>query len=93
LETGTIAIGALSLGGKGRVVALQPKSMPLSMPWVTHSYSSRRCQVHDIKQAEPLVAQIQPGALLLFVGQPLFARMALPLLGGAPSVWNVALVF
>jgi hypothetical protein len=32
-------------------------------------------------------------AMLLFMVQPLFARMALPLLGGAPSVWNVALVF
>jgi spermidine synthase len=32
-------------------------------------------------------------AMLLFMVQPLFARMALPLLGGAPSVWNIALVF
>ncbi|MFD3165900.1 spermidine synthase [Herpetosiphon sp. NSE202] len=32
-------------------------------------------------------------ASLLFVIQPMFARMALPLLGGAPSVWNTALVF
>lgn len=32
-------------------------------------------------------------ATLLFVVQPMFARMALPLLGGAPAVWNTALVF
>jgi hypothetical protein len=32
-------------------------------------------------------------ALLLFMVQPLFGRMAVPLLGGTPSVWNVALVF
>jgi spermidine synthase len=32
-------------------------------------------------------------AALLFAVQPLFARMALPLLGGSPSVWNTALVF
>ncbi|HYF64708.1 MAG TPA: hypothetical protein VD886_17920, partial [Herpetosiphonaceae bacterium] len=32
-------------------------------------------------------------ALLLFAVQPMFARMALPLLGGAPAVWNTALVF
>jgi SAM-dependent methyltransferase len=32
-------------------------------------------------------------ALLLFVVQPMFAKMALPLLGGAPGVWTVALVF
>lgn len=33
------------------------------------------------------------GASLLFLVQPMFARMVLPLLGGAPAVWNTALVF
>lgn len=32
-------------------------------------------------------------ALLLFLIQPLFAKMVLPLLGGSPSVWAVALCF
>jgi hypothetical protein len=32
-------------------------------------------------------------AALLFVVQPMFARMVLPLLGGSPSVWNTAMVF
>lgn len=32
-------------------------------------------------------------ATLLFFVQPMFARMALPLLGGSPSVWNTAVVF
>lgn len=32
-------------------------------------------------------------ATLLFVVQPMFAKMALPPLGGAPSVWNACLVF
>jgi spermidine synthase len=32
-------------------------------------------------------------AALMFSVQPLFARLALPLLGGSPSVWNTALVF
>ena len=32
-------------------------------------------------------------ALLLFSIQPLFAKMVLPILGGAPSVWAVALCF
>lgn len=32
-------------------------------------------------------------ALLLFLVQPMFARMVLPLLGGSPAVWNTALVF
>jgi spermidine synthase len=33
------------------------------------------------------------GASLLFLVQPMFARMALPLLGGAPAVWTTAMVF
>ena len=32
-------------------------------------------------------------AWLLFMVQPMFARMALPLLGGSPSVWNVCVLF
>ncbi len=32
-------------------------------------------------------------ATLLFWLQPMFARMALPLLGGSPAVWNTAMVF
>ncbi len=32
-------------------------------------------------------------AALLFVVQPMFARMVLPLLGGSPAVWNTAMVF
>ncbi len=32
-------------------------------------------------------------AALLFLVQPMFARLVLPLLGGSPAVWNTALVF
>lgn len=32
-------------------------------------------------------------AFLLFSVQPMFAKMALPLLGGSPGVWSVAMVF
>jgi spermidine synthase len=32
-------------------------------------------------------------ALLLFWIQPMFAKMALPLLGGSPAVWNTAMLF
>ena len=39
------------------------------------------------------VATLFLGAVLLFSIQPLFAKMALPLLGGAPGVWNAAMVF
>src|SRR5712691_1538916 len=38
-------------------------------------------------------AAIFVSAALLFVVQPMFTRMVLPRLGGAPSVWSVAIVF
>ena len=42
--------------------------------------------------ALPFVASVFLGAVLIFLVQPMFAKMATPLLGGSPSVWNVSLV-
>ncbi|HEV7693451.1 MAG TPA: fused MFS/spermidine synthase [Hyphomonadaceae bacterium] len=42
--------------------------------------------------AAPFIATAFIGASLIFLVQPMFARMATPLLGGAPAVWNVSLV-
>src|SRR5437763_315423 len=39
------------------------------------------------------VATLFASALLLFAVQPMFTKMVLPMLGGAPSVWSVAMVF
>ena len=38
-------------------------------------------------------ATLFSSALLLFAVQPMFTKMVLPRLGGAPSVWSVAMVF
>src|SRR5437868_15448072 len=38
------------------------------------------------------VATIFAGSFVLFLVQPMIARMALPRLGGAPSVWNSAML-
>lgn len=38
------------------------------------------------------VATILVGSFLLFLVQPMVARMALPMLGGAPNVWNSAMI-
>ena len=38
-------------------------------------------------------AAIFLSAALLFIVQPLFAKMVLPKLGGSPAVWSVAMVF
>ena len=32
-------------------------------------------------------------ATLLFLMQPMFAKMTLPLLGGTPAVWSTCMVF
>lgn len=42
--------------------------------------------------ASPYVATAFLSAVLVFLVQPMFAKMATPLLGGAPNVWNVSLV-
>lgn len=39
------------------------------------------------------IAIITLGSFLLFLIQPLFARLVLPVLGGAPAVWNTAMLF
>lgn len=41
----------------------------------------------------PYIVTMFVGATLLFLVQPMFARMVLPLLGGAPGVWNTTVVF
>ena len=38
------------------------------------------------------VATILTGSFLLFLVQPMIARIALPRLGGAPAVWNSAML-
>src|SRR3954451_5854551 len=40
-----------------------------------------------------LTGAIFLSAALLFAVQPMFTKMVLPRLGGAPSVWSVAMVF
>ena len=39
------------------------------------------------------IATILTGSFLLFLVPPLFGRVVLPVLGGSPSVWNVAMLF
>jgi hypothetical protein len=57
---------------------VRPSSLAPSTPWLVPAL-----------YAVTLFAS----ALLLFVLQPMFAKMVLPRLGGAQSVWSVAMVF
>ena len=40
----------------------------------------------------PYAVTVFLSAALVFLVQPMFARMPTPLLGGSPNVWNVSLV-
>jgi hypothetical protein len=42
--------------------------------------------------ASPYIVTVFLSAALVFLVQPMFAKMATPLLGGSPNVWNVSLV-
>ena len=48
-------------------------------------------RIPDLAVRALFVATILTGSFLLFLVQPLVARMALPRLGGAPAVWNSAM--
>lgn len=56
------------------------------MAWTMTTKPTRRAP------AIAFVAAIFAGSFLLFLVQPMVARMALPKLGGAPSVWNSAML-
>jgi hypothetical protein len=51
--------------------------------------------MQGVTQVAPLLfaATLFVSAFLLFSIQPMFTKMVLPLLGGAPTVWSIALVF
>src|SRR5262249_43663 len=54
----------------------------------THDATSRRALL-----LATFTAAITISAPLVFMVQPMFAKMVLPRFGGAPSVWSVAIVF
>ena len=54
------------------------------------------------RRALPMAIRLRVGAFtltlilsacLLFAVQPMFAKMALPLFGGSPAVWNTSMLF
>lgn len=46
-----------------------------------------------MNRATPYVASVLLSALLLFLLQPMLARLLLPTFGGSPAVWNTCMVF
>src|SRR5579871_4623452 len=73
---------------------------PLTMPGLAGVRSERALatDVLDVtaearRNPRPLyIVTLLTGSFLLFLVQPMIARMALPRLGGAPAVWNSAML-
>ena len=63
--------------------------LPANDATTAHATSGR----HLLLLLATFTAAIFVSAALLFAVQPMFTKMVLPRLGGAPSVWSVAIVF
>jgi hypothetical protein len=57
------------------------------------TYAEGRARSIGLPMAGIYTATIFLSAFLLFLVEPMFARMMLPLLGGSSAVWNTAVVF
>ena len=58
-----------------------------------HQPSDARYRVPSVMLRPLFLIIVLVGSFLLFLIQPMFARMVIPRLGGSPSVWNVAMLF
>src|SRR5262245_27456663 len=66
----------------------------LTLPTPRHRESPVRAQALSHGRVLPLfVTALLASASLVFILEPLFARMVLPLFGGVPAVWNTCVVF
>ncbi len=80
----------MSKKNRRRQAANAPK--PASATEAVAGLASPGARVNE-RYARPLfVVTIVTGSFLLFLTQPMIARMALPRVGGAPSVWNSAML-
>lgn len=67
--------------------------MRFSQPWTADAVQSRSVSVASAVVLPVFTAALFLSALLIFVVQPMFAKMVLPKLGGSPAVWSVAMCF
>jgi spermidine synthase len=69
---------------------LSSQSAPLQVPAAAPALSAAAPRAALLAV---FTAAVFLSAFLLFLVQPLFGRMVLPLLGGSPSVWNTCMLF
>ncbi|HWK88994.1 MAG TPA: fused MFS/spermidine synthase, partial [Longimicrobium sp.] len=65
---------------------IQPRSARLRPP-------APRLSRPQLRLVAAYASAVFLGAFLLFLVQPMFGRMVLPLLGGSPAVWNTCMLF
>jgi hypothetical protein len=75
------------------LISITPASpMAIRCGGISSIRSSGQAKVAATANRAVFIATILAGSFLLFLVQPLVARMALPQLGGAPNVWNSAML-
>src|SRR3954452_22707731 len=62
-------------------------------PGIANPASGVRVRPRSFPLVALFSATLFVSAFLMFLVEPMMARMVLPLLGGAPAVWNTCLVF
>jgi SAM-dependent methyltransferase len=63
------------------------------MAKLRHNFYNKEVNGNDKAVLAVFALSMFLSATLLFIVQPMFAKMVLPLLGGSPSVWNTCMVF
>ena len=91
--------GLARFGAKPRTAAIPTRQRktrlsshpPLTAPAAAATASAMRSRTGTLLAA--YTAAVFLSAFLLFLVQPLFGKMVLPLLGGSPAVWNTCMLF
>jgi hypothetical protein len=63
------------------------------MAKLRHNFYNKEVNGNDKAVLAVFALSMFLSATLLFIVEPMFAKMVLPLLGGSPSVWNTCMVF
>src|SRR5262245_7659840 len=77
-----------------RLIGLRvPATAPCPIPGPTPDHARPAWTALHLAAVTLFSLTVLTSAALLFTVQPMFAKMALPLLGGTPAVWNTCMVF
>jgi SAM-dependent methyltransferase len=75
------------------LIRLSPQSAPPAPAGDTHAAVATAAPPRTGALLAVFTAAVFLSAFLLFLVQPMFGKMVLPLLGGSPAVWNTCMLF